>query len=378
MWRTGIMAPRSAPSPCSAPRRSVACSPGCRLFTVTPSGATSPASVLRKPVTPARAVFERIRVGIGWRTEIDVIATTLPHPCVCIAGTAALHIAIVDSAFSANARVYSSTSSNAAKSPAGGPPALGTRMSTPPSADRAASTKPVAPATVPTSATSPTASPPMCAAAASTVSASRPQIATRTPSAASACAAAKPSPFDAAATAARLPAIPRSIEAGVSRSGALVDGAVAGAEGRDGGSPRAQGDDLGADRDRRLLRGAPTDVEADRRHHARHRRVVDPDLAEPGETRRVGPPGAHRADVPDVGGQRADDGRDVELGVVGEDAHGVARTELLPDTGEEAVGPCVHDDVGHGEPRRGSEHGTRVAHRHVVPEQLRDPGQRRG
>ena len=37
------------------------------------------ASVLRKPVTPARAVFERMRFGIGWRTAIDVIATTRPQ-----------------------------------------------------------------------------------------------------------------------------------------------------------------------------------------------------------------------------------------------------------------------------------------------------------
>ena len=55
---------------------------------MTPSAATSRASVLRKPVSPARAVFERISPAIGWRTAIDVIATTLPHRCSCIAGTA--------------------------------------------------------------------------------------------------------------------------------------------------------------------------------------------------------------------------------------------------------------------------------------------------
>ena len=63
-----------------------------------------------------------------------MIATTRPHRCACIAGTAALHIAIVESALSSNASVYASTSSMLAKSPAGGPPALGTRMSMPPSA----------------------------------------------------------------------------------------------------------------------------------------------------------------------------------------------------------------------------------------------------
>ena len=62
--------------------------PGSNEFTVTPSAATSRASVLRKPVTPARAVFDRMSVGIGWRTAIEVIATTLPHCCSRMAGTA--------------------------------------------------------------------------------------------------------------------------------------------------------------------------------------------------------------------------------------------------------------------------------------------------
>ena len=64
---------------------------------MTPSSATSRASVLRKPVAPARAVLERIRFGIGWRTESDVMATTRPQPAACIAGTAALHMPTMDS-----------------------------------------------------------------------------------------------------------------------------------------------------------------------------------------------------------------------------------------------------------------------------------------
>ena len=52
--------------------------PGWIELTVTPSGATSRARVLRKPVTPARAVFERISSGMGWRTAIEVMATTRP------------------------------------------------------------------------------------------------------------------------------------------------------------------------------------------------------------------------------------------------------------------------------------------------------------
>src|SRR5581483_5729137 len=67
------------------------------------------------------------------------------------------------------------------------------------------------------SATSGTQPSPMRPAAASTRSFDRPQIATRAPSAASACAEAKPSPWEAAATAARRPASPVSI--GAKRSG---------------------------------------------------------------------------------------------------------------------------------------------------------------
>jgi hypothetical protein len=79
--------------------RGVRWSPGCTLLTVTPSAATSRANVLRNAVAPARAVFDRISWAIGWRTASEVIATTLPHPCCCIAGTAALHIATTDIRF---------------------------------------------------------------------------------------------------------------------------------------------------------------------------------------------------------------------------------------------------------------------------------------
>ena len=63
--------------------------PGWTEFTVTPSPATSRARVLRNPVTPARAVLDRIRFGIGWRTEIDVIATTRPNRCARMCGATA-------------------------------------------------------------------------------------------------------------------------------------------------------------------------------------------------------------------------------------------------------------------------------------------------
>ncbi len=48
-------------------------------------------------MAPARAVFDRISVPIGWRTATEVMATTRPQPAVCMAGTAALHMATTDS-----------------------------------------------------------------------------------------------------------------------------------------------------------------------------------------------------------------------------------------------------------------------------------------
>src|SRR5690606_15622314 len=79
------------------------------------------------------------------------------------------------------------------------------------SASAASATNASAPPVVDTSATSPTASGPRRAAASLMRPASRPQMATRTPSAARASATPKPSPPDAAATAALRPAIPRSM-----------------------------------------------------------------------------------------------------------------------------------------------------------------------
>ena len=45
---------------------------------------------------------------MGWRTAIDVIASTLPQCCSRIAGTAAWHIAIVERQLRSNASAYCS------------------------------------------------------------------------------------------------------------------------------------------------------------------------------------------------------------------------------------------------------------------------------
>ena len=201
-------------SPYRSVTRGVRWRPGCTLFTVTPSRATSSASVFKNAVAPARAVFDKMSCAIGWRTASEVIATTRPHRRSCMPGTAALHIATTDIRFRSIAAGYASTGVDA-KLPGGGPPALATRMSTAPSASAASVTNPVAPAVVETSAMMPTHPLPISAAASARRCGSRPQIATCTPSAARAFADASPNPDVPAATAARRPLIPRSMAATV-------------------------------------------------------------------------------------------------------------------------------------------------------------------
>ena len=92
----------------------------------------------------------------------------------------------------------------------------------------------------------------------------------------------------------------------------------------------------------------------------------------------VGAAAPHHAEVADLGGQGAHDGRDVELGVVGEHADGVERAEAGPDLVEHLLGPVDHHLVGGREAGRGGEHGPGVAHRHVVPQHLGHPAQRGG
>ena len=135
----------AGPSPRSDRIRSVSWLPGWSEFTVTPSPAISRASVFRKPVSPARAVLDRIRVGIGWRTATDVIASTRPQCCACIAGTdLGAHRDRRQAVLLERGR-GSARSRCDAKVPGGGPPPFATRMSTPPSASRAARTNSSAP-----------------------------------------------------------------------------------------------------------------------------------------------------------------------------------------------------------------------------------------
>src|SRR5579859_4119873 len=81
-----------------------------------------------------------------------------------------------------------------------------------------------------------------------------------------------------------------------------------------------QGDDLGADRHRRLLGRPGTNVESDGGEHPGQLVVGNPDFLEPVHPFGVGPPGPHRSEVADLRGQGRDDGGHIELWVVREHA----------------------------------------------------------
>ena len=92
----------------------------------------------------------------------------------------------------------------------------------------------------------------------------------------------------------------------------------------------------------------------------------------------VGSTAPHHADVADLRLQRCGDGGDVELGVVGEDADGVARAEITADVGKQPIGPIDDEIVSHREALVGGEHFTGIAHRHPIAEHLGDLGERSG
>src|SRR5437763_9806903 len=171
-----------------------------------------------------------------------------------------------------------------------------------------------------------------------------------------------------------MPSVCRSPGLDTSGSLAWVDRALGVAQ-RRRPAPGMQGDDLGGDRDGRLFRGAGADVEPDGAHHPGQVLVGGTRLPQPFDPFAVRAPRAHGADVAGVGGQGGHEGGDVELGVVSEHADCVARTQILPDLRQVAVGPVHHDLVGHREPGLGGEDGSGVAHGHPVPQQLRHPGQ---
>ena len=93
----------------------------------------------------------------------------------------------------------------------------------------------------------------------------------------------------------------------------------------------------------------------------------------------VGAPAAHGAEVADVGGEGGDDGRHVELVVVGEHADRVAGRERRRRPGSSRRwGQSTTTSSAMREPRPGGEHLPGVAHGHPVAEHLGHPDQRGG
>src|SRR4051812_32971749 len=135
-------------------------------------------------------------------------------------------------------------------------------------------------------------------------------------------------------------------------------------------------DDLGADRDRDLLRRAGGDRQPDGRVDALELLLGDALGQELLPPPRRGLAAAHRADVAGRGRQRRLQGGHVELGVVGEHADrraGVDRRGL-----EELVGPPRDQLVGVREALGRDEDRARVADRDAVAQELADRAQRRG
>ena len=172
--------------------------------------ATCRDSPATNPVSPARAPLLIPSVAIGDFTLPLVMFTIRPNFRAIIPSNVALISAIGVSMFASSALIQSSRVQSR-KSPAGGPPALFTRMS---GSGHAASTAAWFSAVVMSPATAVTRTPVaarISAAVASSVAAVRAVITRSTPSRASPIAQARPSPLLAAQTIARLPFNPVSI-----------------------------------------------------------------------------------------------------------------------------------------------------------------------
>src|SRR5579884_1231348 len=141
------------------------------------------------------------------------------------------------------------------------------------------------------------------------------------------------------------------------------------------GRAGAQGDDLGADGDGRLLRGAGPDVEAYGPHHPGQLVLGEARLQQPSAALGVGAARAHGPQVAHPGAHGRGDGGDVELGVVGEHAHRVAGPQRRPHRLQVTIRPVHHHLVGHREALRRGEDRAGVADRDPVAEDLGHPGQ---
>src|SRR5215204_5525264 len=138
--------------------------------------------------------------------------------------------------------------------------------------------------------------------------------------------------------------------------------------------PGPRGYYLSGYRYRRLFRRARPDVEPYRACDARELLVRNPLLLQACRPVVVGPPAAHRPDVPRRGLEGRFQDRDVELGVVGQNARDRPLVHLR--RRQKLVRPGDNDLVGRREPLAGGEHRPRVADGHPVAHVLPDPGHR--
>src|SRR3954466_8558464 len=201
----------SASTWATGPRtRSVLNGPGSRPLMVTFAITVLRESPATKPVSPARAPFDRPRISIGAFTAAEVMLTIRPNLRAIIPSTVAL-ISSIGVSMLASIALIQSSRVQLRKSPGGGPPALLTRISGSGQAFSAAS-RPSG--VVMSPATSVMVTPGLAlrisAAVFASVSAPRAVSVTWTPSAASAIAQARPKPLLDAHTMARRPLIPRS------------------------------------------------------------------------------------------------------------------------------------------------------------------------
>ena len=177
---------------------------------MTPSSATSAASVFRKPTVAILWAFERARFGSGSTTELEPDVHDPPpvRARACPAG----RLPRVSGAPAPETGRPAPTrlADCRAPRPGGGPPVLATRMSTGPSVDSTSPGRAASRSRSDVSASNGIASPSIAATASARRSRERLATATRTPSRASATAMPRPIPRLAPRTRAVLPEIPRS------------------------------------------------------------------------------------------------------------------------------------------------------------------------
>ena len=101
------------------------------VLTVMPSGPSSCDSVFAQPTTPGRMAFDSIRLGIGSRTDQEVMLTIRPRPLARRCGSASRASRTAEFSDSSKASAQASAGVDS-KLPGGGPPALLTTMSSRP------------------------------------------------------------------------------------------------------------------------------------------------------------------------------------------------------------------------------------------------------